>query len=785
IDLGETISSTLDQPGQKEDLLFTLTEETLVYVDALAPLGDVSWRLTGPAGDFAALPFTQTDSYDRSNAQVVYRLPAGDHVLRIESNTTADRDYSIRLQKLADALPITPGVPVNGTLSPGSETDMYRFDGEAGDRFYFDRLSYAGVSTHWRLIAPNGRQLFAGDMNDVDTLVLPDSGTYTLLIEGYVPQAASVGTYSFNVIENTLIAPIRISSLEVRPSPDLIPIALAVSSSGTISSGSEITISWKTRNQGTLPTDGAWQDRVLLRNLDTNEIIGNILLDDSGTVISPEGERQRQTTLTLPTGNRGVGRIGVTVTNDVANTINEENILGTAETNNAATLEFTSQLAPFRDLVVSDVSADPAGGWNPGDTVTVNWTTTNAGNSATTADFSERLFVRNVMTGQQVQVATVAFTGALGADEAAQRSTQIVWPTGILGQGIFEFSVVTDIFDQVAEANTAATGETNNSTAVTITSAPDLQIRNLAITNSAPASGDVITLTWDESNQGNVGTLAEFDNRVLVQNLTTGETLLNSTIVTTSALAAGESRARTASFTLPEGQRAVGDIRVTIIADSNANGQTSVREAAAGVAAEGNNSAQAAIAVTARQYADLRVSNVSAPANGLGGGNITVSWTVTNAGVAIADGVNWSDRVILSSDAVIGNADDVILGNIARTGGLAAGGSYNGSGTLALPNINSGDYRIYVVADAAQDIVEPDTRADNVGGPANVAITSRAPNLVAEAISGPTATVLGGDPFTVSWRVRNTGDAAAAGGHLDRLLLSADGVADAGDLLLA
>lgn len=785
IDLGETISSTLDQPRQKEDLLFTLTEETLVYVDALAPLGDVSWRLTGPAGDFAALPFTQTDSYDRSNAQVVYRLPAGDHVLRIESNTTADRDYSIRLQKLADALPITPGVPVNGTLSPGSETDMYRFDGEAGDRFYFDRLSYAGVSTHWRLIAPNGRQLFAGDMNDVDTLVLPDSGTYTLLIEGYVQQAASVGTYSFNVIENTLIAPIRISSLEVRPSPDLIPIALAVSSSGTISSGSEITISWKTRNQGTLPTDGAWQDRVLLRNLDTNEIIGNILLDDSGTVISPEGERQRQTTLTLPTGNRGVGRIGVTVTNDVANTINEENILGTAETNNAATLEFTSQLAPFRDLVVSDVSADPAGGWNPGDTVTVNWTTTNAGNSATTADFSERLFVRNVMTGQQVQVATVAFTGALGADEAAQRSTQIIWPTGILGQGIFEISVVTDIFDQVAEANTAATGETNNSTAVTITSAPDLQIRNLAITNSAPASGDVITLTWDESNQGNVGTLAGFDNRLLVQNLTTGETLLNSTIVTTSALAAGESRARTASFTLPEGQRAVGDIRVTIIADSNANGQTSVREAAAGVAAEGNNSAQAAIAVTARQYADLRVSNVSAPANGLGGGNITVSWTVTNAGVAIADGVNWSDRVILSSDAVIGNADDVILGNIARTGGLAAGGSYNGSGTLALPNINSGDYRIYVVADAAQDIVEPDTRADNVGGPANVAITSRAPNLVAEAISGPTATVLGGDPFTVSWRVRNTGDAAAAGGHVDRLLLSADGVADAGDLLLA
>src|SRR5690606_13163838 len=39
--------------------------------------------------------------------------------------------------------------------------------------------------------------------------------------------------------------------------------------------------------------------------------------------------------------------------------------------------------------------------------------------------------------------------------------------------------------------------------------------------------------------------------------------------------------------------------------------------------------------------------------------------------------------------------------------------------------------------------------------------------------------------FTVSWRVRNTGDAVAPGGHVDRILLSADGTASADDLVLA
>src|SRR3546814_6401925 len=87
---------------------------------------------------------------------------------------------------LADAPAITPGLPVTGTLSPGSETEAYRFDAEAGDRYYFDRQALSGGSAYWRLIAPNGSQLFVGYFNEIDSMILPDTGTYTLVMGGWI-----------------------------------------------------------------------------------------------------------------------------------------------------------------------------------------------------------------------------------------------------------------------------------------------------------------------------------------------------------------------------------------------------------------------------------------------------------------------------------------------------------------------------------------------------------------------------------------------------------------------
>ena len=782
--LGQTFAGTLDQPRQAQLLTFNLDRPATIFVDPLTNLGDVSWTLSGPQGDVASRNFNGSDSWNFDPTPVL-NLPAGAYTLRIASNTTADRAFAIRVLDVAQGSVITPGVPVSGTLSPGSQAEIYRFDAAAGERFYFDRQTQSGTSAQWRLLAPNGRQLFRTDFNsDVDTFELPDTGTYTLVIDGYIADAGNIGTYSFNVFENPVQAPVIVNT-EAVPAPDLNPIALAVSSTGAITSGGTVTLAWKTRNDGTRPTAASWSDRIVVRNLDTNEIIGNILLDDTGGALSAGAERQRQTTITLPEGNRGVGRIGFTVSVDVGNAIAEENAAGSAETNNSATVTVTSELAPFVDLVVSGVTPEPSFGWAPGDAVTLRWTTTNAGNRATPTGFAERVTVRNASSGQQIALVTLPLADPLATGASVQRSTVVTWPQGIVAHGAMEFTVTTDILDEIPEANAASAGETNNATAATIISAPDLRPANFAIQNASPAAGDTVTLTWDESNGGTAATLGGWNNRVLVQNLTTGATLLDLTVPSDTALAAGASRARTFAFQLPQGQQAVGTVRVTLVIDSATGGAGgTVREVASGLNAEANNAAQASVAVVRRDYADLRVSGVTAPASAAGGETITVGWQVTNAG-SVGTGSGWSDRVVLSADAVYGNADDVVIGEVARVTELAAGGAYAGSGSFILPGSVAGNYRIFVAADAGGVVAEPDTRADNVGPPATIALSSQAPNLVTEAVFGPIDPVQGGDPFTVSWRVRNTGTLIAAGGHVDRLVLSADGTYDAGDLVLA
>src|SRR3546814_744358 len=105
-------------------------------------------------------------------------------------------------------------------------------------------------------------------------------------------------------------------SSDVCSSDRLIPRDVKVTADGPIQSGGTITVAWRTANDGLLAATGAWADRVIVRNLDSGQVIGNFLLDDNGGVLAAGASRQRQMTVTLPAGNAGVGRISVTVTNE-------------------------------------------------------------------------------------------------------------------------------------------------------------------------------------------------------------------------------------------------------------------------------------------------------------------------------------------------------------------------------------------------------------------------------------------------------------------------------------
>ena len=67
-------------------------------------------------------------------------------------------------------------------------------------------------------------------------------------------------------------------------------------------------------------------------------------------------------------------------------------------------------------------------------------------------------------------------------------------------------------------------------TSVSLTNLPD-EVENIAVTNLAVSpstglnSGSNLTITWDDSNTGNLPAIAAWDDQVVITNTTTGDTL--------------------------------------------------------------------------------------------------------------------------------------------------------------------------------------------------------------------------------------------------------------------
>jgi RHS repeat-associated protein len=200
--LGDTVSAGIDVPGEQDLYTFTLTQRSLLLFDSLAN-SNLVWSLSGPGGlKVNTRVFNTADS-----GSLPLDLVAGNYTLTVDANLGATGAYSFRLNDLSQGTPLTLGTPVDGALSPGNETDIYKFSATAGDRFYFDGISRTGIaSATWRLIDPYGAQVPgwggsqsgpAQNLSNDTELALPATGTYYLVFEGSISDAAP-GTYRFN-----------------------------------------------------------------------------------------------------------------------------------------------------------------------------------------------------------------------------------------------------------------------------------------------------------------------------------------------------------------------------------------------------------------------------------------------------------------------------------------------------------------------------------------------------------------------------------------------------------
>src|SRR5262249_39571428 len=156
--LGSVVNGAITQAGQTNYYTFTLADPSHGYFDSLANDSNLRWTLTGPRGIEASnKAFSQTDgAYSGSSPTLI----AGTYTLAVSGSADHTGSYSFRISDLATTTAITPGTAVSGTLNPGNSTNLYRFNANAGDRYYFDWQAASGGTEYWRLINPYGNQIW-------------------------------------------------------------------------------------------------------------------------------------------------------------------------------------------------------------------------------------------------------------------------------------------------------------------------------------------------------------------------------------------------------------------------------------------------------------------------------------------------------------------------------------------------------------------------------------------------------------------------------------------------
>ena len=199
--LGSTVNASLSVPGESDSYTFTLASAGRLNFDVLGDFPNFNWSLVGPGGAVLVnnRGLQSSDSFDF--ATPFLDLAAGAYTLTIDGTGDVTGLYNFRLQDFASATAITPGTPVNSTLNPATETDLYKFNvASANSKFYFDVTTGISNAT-WRLVDTFGNVLFnSGFSSDVDTLTLPQAGTYFLVIEGRRNAGAGSVAYAFNIV---------------------------------------------------------------------------------------------------------------------------------------------------------------------------------------------------------------------------------------------------------------------------------------------------------------------------------------------------------------------------------------------------------------------------------------------------------------------------------------------------------------------------------------------------------------------------------------------------------
>jgi hypothetical protein len=247
-------------------------------------------------------------------------------------------------------------------------------------------------------------------------------------------------------------------------------------------------------------------------------------------------------------------------------------------------------------------------------------------------------------------------------------------------------------------------------------------------------------------------------------------------------LAPGQSETRSVTFRVPSDR--IGSFTILVSVDAGG----SVYEAD-----EGNNVGRGPLRIDDNRP-DLIVADFRPRLGTLGGdgpvvpgSSLSFDDVIENRGPGGIVRGSWNDRLILSANNVVGDADDLTLASFAGAGAMQAGGTISRQGVnFSIPaSIAAGDYRLFLVTDATNNIIET-TEGNNASTGVPITIAAPAsgvgiPDLRVTTVSAPQV-ANSGESIVVNWEVTNGGTATATGpSWSDAVWLSRDGVLDATD----
>ncbi|TAE40439.1 MAG: DUF4114 domain-containing protein [Oscillatoriales cyanobacterium] len=175
-----SVSGSISEKGERDVYTFSGSANQRLLLDTLVETPNTYVRLVSPSG----IEVFNTPASGDWARTIPYILPeAGNYRLIVDGNVESTENYNVRLLSLTTAPTLSLNAPTNGTLNPGSETDIYQFTGTEGDHLYLDTLLSSSPGG-WLLYGP-GNQLVSSNYlwSDIET-VLPGSGTYYIVLRG-------------------------------------------------------------------------------------------------------------------------------------------------------------------------------------------------------------------------------------------------------------------------------------------------------------------------------------------------------------------------------------------------------------------------------------------------------------------------------------------------------------------------------------------------------------------------------------------------------------------------